>query len=330
MNQSTFEVTLIFTRFGSTQPLNALFFTATLLAYVFSVFANVFLMLVIYFESSLHKPMYIFLFNLAVNGLIGSSAVWPKVMENLLSETQEGSFAACLVQVFCINFYATSAYTTLTVMAYDRYVSICKPLQYHSIMTPGKVKTLLTAANVIPLSSITVQVYLTSRLPLCRFTIHKLFCDNLALVNLACVKSPLVDLFGIFVTVSLVVLPFVIVLLSYARILAVSLKASKEAQKKALGTCSPHLITFVNFSLAIIFSVIYNRINAFLLGHVNTFMSVHFILTPPLLHPIIYGIRTKEIRQRVIKLLWKRRDFAKTRDFLHAGFRPQMPPAVIH
>ncbi|XP_061072360.1 olfactory receptor 52K1-like [Conger conger] len=324
MNQSTFEVTLIFTRYGSAQPLNVLFFTFTLMVYILSVFSNAFLMLVIYFDSSLHKPMYIFLFNLAVNGLIGSSAVWPKIMENLLTDSQIGSFAACLVQVFFVNFYATSAYTTLTAMAYDRYVSICKPLQYHTIMTPGKVKALLTVANIVPFFSISVQVYLTSRLQLCRFTIHKLFCDNLALVNLSCVKSALVNLYGVFVTISLVVLPCIIVLLSYAKILTVSLKASKDAQKKALSTCSPHLITFINFSLAIFFSVIYNRINVYLQGDINILMSVHFILTPPLLNPIIYGIRTKEIRKCVLKLLWKRRDF------LHLGFRFKMQPAIIH
>ncbi|XP_061072361.1 olfactory receptor 52K1-like [Conger conger] len=324
MNQSTFEVTLIFSRYGSPQSLNALFFTFTLMVYILQVFSNVFLMLVIYFESSLHKPMYIFLFNLALNGLIGSSAIWPKIMENLLSDSQMGSFTACLVQVLFVNFYATSAYTTLTAMAYDRYVSICKPLQYHTIMTPGKVKTLLTVANIVPLFCASVQVYLTSRLPVCRFSIHKLFCDNLTLVNLSCVKSTLVNLHGAFVTTILVVFPFIIVLLSYAKILTVSLKASKDAQRKAFSTCSPHLITFINFSLAIFFSVIYNRINVHLPGDINILMSVHLILTPPLLNPIIYGIRTKEIRKCVSKLLWKRRDF------LDMGFRSQIQPAIIH
>ncbi|XP_061072359.1 olfactory receptor 4E1-like [Conger conger] len=293
----------------------------SLLAGLLSVFSNVFLMLVIYFDSSLHKPMYIFLFNLAVNGLIGSSAVWPKIMENLLSDSQMVSFAACLVQVFFVNFYATSAYSTLTAMAYDRYISICKPLQYHTIMTPSKVKTLLTMANTVPLFCTSVQVNLTSKLQLCKFSIHKLFCDNLAVLNLSCVRSALVNLYAAFGTTILIVFPFIIVLVSYAKILTVSLKASKDAQKKALSTCSPHLITFMNFSLAIFFSVIYNRINVYLPGDINIFMTVHFILTPPLLNPIIYGIRTKEIRKCVLKLLGKTRD---------SDFRSQMQPAIIH
>ncbi|XP_061072358.1 olfactory receptor 4E1-like [Conger conger] len=317
MNHSISEVTLIFTIYGSAKPLNVLFFTLTILVYILQVFSNVFLMLVIYFDSSLHKPMYIFLFNLALNGLIGSSAIWPKVMENLLSDSQMGSFTACLVQIFFINFYASSAYSTLTVMAYDRYVSICKPLQYHTIMTPGKVKALLTVANIVPLFSLPVQVYLTSTLQLCRFSIQKLYCDNLTLISLSCVKSALFNLYGVFGTTILIVFPFIIVLVSYAKILTISLKASKDSQKKALSTCSPHLITFMNFSLVIFFSVIYNRINVYIPADINIFMSIHFILTPPLLNPIIYGIRTKEIRKSVSKLLWKR-------DFLHLGFRSQM------
>ncbi|XP_061072349.1 olfactory receptor 52L1-like [Conger conger] len=306
MNHSSLDITIIFTSYGSFRPLNYFFLILALIFYLLSVFSNIFLMLVIYFESSLHKPMYIFLFNLAVNGLIGSCTVWPKIMENLLSYTQEISFPACLGQVFGAYFYGASAYTTLSVMAYDRYVSICKPLLYHTIMTPGKVKALLTAANIIPLFSIAILVYLTSRLPMCKYTIHKLFCDNLTLVKLSCVKSVLVNLYGISTATLLIGFPCMTVLLSYAKILNVCLKASKDAQKKALSTCSPHLITFINFSLASLFSVIYNRYSAFLPGEVNILMTVDTMLIPPLLHPVIYGIRTQEIRKCFVKTVRKK------------------------
>ncbi|XP_064157590.1 olfactory receptor 52L1-like [Anguilla rostrata] len=309
MNHSSLDITIIFTSYGSFRPINYLFFTLTFIFYLLSVFCNVFLMLVIYFDSSLHKPMYIFLFNLAANGLIGSSAVWPKVMENLLSDTQKSSLAGCLVQIFWGYFYLTSVYTTFSVMAYDRYISICKPLQYHSIMTPGKVKTLLTAANVVPLVSITILVCLTSRLPLCKNTIHKLFCENLGIVSLSCVKSALVNLYGVCMVTILVGFPCIVVLLSYAAILNVSLKASKDAQKKALSTCSPHLITFINFALASLFSVIYNRYSSYLPEQVNILIIVDTFVIPPLLHPIIYGIRTQEIRKCIAKTVRKKERF---------------------
>ncbi|XP_036393569.1 olfactory receptor 52E2-like [Megalops cyprinoides] len=310
MSQSTLNVTLIFTVYGSSHPVNYLFFTLTFLLYLLSIFSNISLMLIIYVESSLHKPMYIFLFNLAINGLIGSSAVWPKIMDNLLSDTQESSYEGCLIQVFVVSVYAGTAYTILTVMAYDRYVSICRPLQYHSIMTPTKVKQLLAVVYIFPIASVSGQVSLTSKLPLCRYSIQRLFCDNLSIVNLSCVKSNLNNLYGLCVIVLLAVFPLFIVVLSYVKILLVSLKVSKEAQKKALSTCTPHLITFINFSLASLFSVIYNRVHLHLPAGVNIFFSLHFILIPPLLHPIVYGIKTQEIRKCLTKILRKNMIFA--------------------
>ncbi|XP_061072356.1 olfactory receptor Olfr180-like [Conger conger] len=309
MNHSSLDSTMMLTSFGSFRPLNYFFFSLTLLVYLLSIFSNVFLMLIIYFESSLHKPMYIFLFNLALNGLIGSSTVWPAIMENLLSDTQKMSFLACLVQIYWGYFYLSSAYTTLSVMAYDRYVSICKPLQYHSIMTPGKVKTLLTAANIVPLFSIAILVYLTSRLVLCKYTIQNLFCDLVTILNLSCVKSLLVNLCGACMLASLVVFPCTIVLLSYALILTVSLKASKGAQKKALSTCSPHLITFINFGVAILFFAVYNRYSSFLPAEVYILITIDVFMIPPLLNPIIYGIQTQEIRKCFVKTVRKNEIF---------------------
>ncbi|XP_035240348.1 olfactory receptor 52K2-like [Anguilla anguilla] len=310
-NHSSLDNTMTFTSYGLFRPINYFFFTLTFLAHILSIFCNVLLMLLIYFDSSLHKPMYFFLFNLAVNGLIGGFAIWPKIMENLLSETQNISFLACVVQLFWAYFYLGTAYTTFSVMAYDRYVSICKPLQYHSIMTPGKVKTLLTAANIVPLCCVSIMPYLISTMPLCRYTIKNLFCDVMTFLNIACVKSALVNLYGVGLVTSLVVSPCIIVLLSYAVILNVSLKASKDAQKKALSTCSPHLITFVNFALAILFFAVYYRYNSSLPGEVSILITVDVFLIPPLLNPIIYGIRTKEIRKCFVKTVRKRERFLR-------------------
>uniref|UniRef100_A0A8C9R3F0 Olfactory receptor n=1 Tax=Scleropages formosus TaxID=113540 RepID=A0A8C9R3F0_SCLFO len=297
---------LIFTAYGPPSAVNTFFFILTFLVYLITILANLFLALVIIMEPSLQKPMYVFMLHLAINGVIGSTSVCPKIMDLLISSTKESSYEGCLGQVFFINFYASSAYAILTAMAYDRYVSICKPLQYHTIMTSGKVKQLVFVIYFFPITALSTQVYLTSKLPLCKNNINKLFCDNLAIVNLSCVKSNLGNIFGIFIIIFLVVLPLILVVISYIKILAVCLKTSKDAQKKALSTCTPHLITFVNFSIASLFSVIYNRFNDYIPSHVNFFMSLHFILLPPLLHPLIYGIRTLEIRKCIAKILRKR------------------------
>ncbi|XP_026861675.2 olfactory receptor 52E2 [Electrophorus electricus] len=298
-----FNVTLIFMAYGPPGPLNYGVFFVTFVTYLATVFANAILLLVIYFDTSLHKPMYIFLFNLAINGLIGTSAVLPNIMFNLLKDIKYISYYSCLLQVFFINFYAACAYAILMVMAYDRYVSICKPLQYHNIMTPTKIRMLLGIVYIFPFCFLAVQLHLTSALPLCRYTINKLFCDNLAIVNLSCVRSVLGDLYGLAGIVIFLGFPLLLVMLSYVRILIVSLKASENAKQKALRTCAPHIITFINFSTASLFSVIYNRFNNYLPKELNIFMSIHFILIPPLLHPVIYGIRTERISRSLTKIL---------------------------
>ncbi|KAM4627651.1 olfactory receptor 52K1-like [Polymixia lowei] len=255
--------------------------------------------------SSLHRPMYILLVNLALNGVIGSSSVCPNIMKHLIMEKQETSLEGCLTQVYFSSVYGACIYCILALMAYDRYVSICKPLHYHSIMTPTKVKLLLAVVYFIPGSALAVQVYMTSRIQLCKHTIDKILCDNLAVINLSCQKSVLLNVYGLCLIICLIILPFLLVVLSYVHIFMVSLKTSKESQKKALRTCTPHLVTFINFSVASLFTLIYNRLSLHLPREVNIFISISFIFIPPLLHPIIYGIKTQEIRCSAFNLHFK-------------------------
>ncbi|XP_030633773.1 olfactory receptor 52E4-like [Chanos chanos] len=305
MNLTDSNITFILSAYGPPGPLNYGVFLLMLALYLATVFSNLTLMLVISSDSSLHKPMYIFLFNLAINGLMGSSAVCPAIMQYLLVGLKTISFKNCLMQMFFINVYGSCAYAILTVMAYDRYVCICKPLQYHTIMTPTKVRLLLSVVYIFPVCLFTVQVCLTSRLPMCKYTMYKLFCDNLTLVSLACVKTALDNLFGLWLFFLFAVLPLLSVVLSYIKILTVSFKASGNAQAKALKTCAPHLITFINFSSAILFSVVYHRFNDYVTNEINALMSVHYILIPPLLHPLIYGMKTHEIKKSFTKILRK-------------------------
>ncbi|XP_030633786.1 olfactory receptor 52E8-like [Chanos chanos] len=307
MNNTVFEVTIVFTAYQSIDSAKNAFILVIFLVYAATVVASTVLMFIICSESSLHKPMYIYLFNLVCIGLTGSTSVWPKVMSNLFNEHQTSSYTGCLLQVFLLSFYAAGTCVVLTVMAYDRYVSICKPLRYHIIMTPHKVKKLLAISNLVPIFSVAGQIFLTSKIPLCKYTLHRLFCDNLSVSNLSCGSTSerlLSNLYGMFVViVLLVVVPVCLILLSYAKIISVSLRVSKDARKKALTTCTPHLIVFINFSLASLFSVIYNRINLYLPSEMNIFVSLQVVLVPPLLHPVIYGIRTKEIRMSFVKAL---------------------------
>ncbi|XP_030633787.1 olfactory receptor-like protein OLF3 [Chanos chanos] len=309
MNNTAFEVTIVFTAYQSIDSAKNAFILVIFLVYAATVLASIVLMIIICSESSLHKPMYIYLFNLVCIGLTGSTSVWPKVMSNLVSDHQTSSYSGCLLQVFLLSFYAADTFVVLAVMAYDRYVSICKPLQYHAIMTQYRVKQLLVVSNLVPVFFVAVQVFLTSRIPVCKYSLPRLFCDNLSVSNLSCGNSSLrflSNLYGIFVIVSLVVLPLCLILLSYAKIISVSLRVSKDAKRKAISTCTPHLVVFINFSAASVFTVVYNRINSYILSEMNIFVAFQIVLIPPLLHPVIYGIRTKEIRKCFSKTMRRR------------------------
>ena len=309
MNGSSITGTLILTVYKDMNSDKNGFFIVIFLIYIASILTNITLMLLIYLDTSLHKPMYIFLFSLIVNGLIGSTAVWPKVMVILLTGMNTTSYAGCLIQIFLTSTYGVCHFTVLTVMAYDRLVSIFKPLQYHTIMTPQKVRQLLLAANLVPVVCVLGQVFLTSQVPLCKNTLRRIFCDNLSLSSLACgdsIQSRVTNLYGICIIIALIILPLFLVLLSYVKIIVFILKASGNTGKKAFETCSPHMIVFINFSMGTLFSVIYNRLNPYLPGEANVLISINYILVPPLLHPIIYGIKNQDIRKSLSKI-WKRK-----------------------
>ena len=309
MNDSSIRDTLVFTVYKEMGSNKNAFFTVVFIIYLASVVVNVSLMLLLYLDTSLHKPMYIFLFCLLLNGIIGSTAVWPRVMFLLLTEVNTTSYEGCLVQLFLMGSYGSCNYTVLTVMAYDRFVSIFNPLQHHTIMTPQKVRQLLLAADLVPVVCVLGQVFFTSQLHLCKNTLHRIFCDNLSLSSLSCgesIQSRVTNLYGICIIIALITLPLFLVLLSYVKIIVFILKASGNTGKKAFETCSPHMIVFINFSIATLFSVIYNRLNPYLPGEANVILSINYILVPPLLHPIIYGIKNQEIRNSLSKM-WKRK-----------------------
>lgn len=283
------------------------FFIIVFTFYIASIIASATVMLLIYLDTALHKPMYIFLFTLIVNGLIGSAAVWPKVMNILITHDNTSSFAGCLIQVFFISVYGGCNYTMLTVMAYDRYVFIFKPLQYHTIMNPQMVRRLILVGNLIPVITVLAQTCLNIRLSLCSHTIHRIFCDSLSVADLSCFNNYTVmcSLFGVGATICLGFLPVFLVILSYLKIISIILKMSADARRKTFATCSPHLIIFLLFSFVSLFSVIFNRVHPDVPSTASVirafFIAPNYILIPPFLQPVIYGFKSQEIRQSLLK-----------------------------
>uniref|UniRef100_A0A3B4BNR3 Olfactory receptor n=1 Tax=Pygocentrus nattereri TaxID=42514 RepID=A0A3B4BNR3_PYGNA len=269
------------------------YFVICLSVFILIIFCNSVVISVIYTNKPLHEPMYIFIAALLSNDLIATVAFYPKLLSDFVSEKQIISQGGCLVQTFCLYTCTGSEFALLSAMAYDRYVSICKPLEYATLVKMSTVKKLLFFCWFVPSCEMGIAVILSYR-PLCRFKLNRIYCNSYSVNKLTCGDLTVVNLYGMIV-LPLVVLIFVIV--SYVRILEVCLKSSKDCRRKALQTCFPHLIIFTSFTVTACFEAINNRLEGNMPHIVSMIMSVENLVIPPLINPIIYAFA-------VIKLIF--------------------------
>ncbi|XP_029967063.1 olfactory receptor 140-like [Salarias fasciatus] len=287
--------------FSTTTNCRAVLFSLTLLCYFLIVFVNMSLILTIIFDRNLHEPMYIFLGFLCFNGLYGAAGFYPKFAFDLLSDIQVISYEGCLLQVFVIYSNAKVDYSILVVMAYDRYVAICRPLEHHSVMSVRKTAVLVSLSWIIPLCSLTIIITLTSRLKLCGSQIDKLYCENWSLVKLACGSTKAIDILGLIV-VTFYICHFLCITLSYTQLVKAALN-SKEGRKKFIQTCMPHLFCLFNVTTALLFDVMYSRYgSASMTQNLRNFMAVQFLVFPQIMNPVIYGLILTKVRNRMMYL----------------------------
>uniref|UniRef100_A0A8C5MJR6 G-protein coupled receptors family 1 profile domain-containing protein n=1 Tax=Leptobrachium leishanense TaxID=445787 RepID=A0A8C5MJR6_9ANUR len=297
--------------FGEMTEIKYLYAVISLIFYILIIFCNVTVISTISLQKRLHEPMYTFIAALCINGLFGSSAFFPNLFFNLLQERQTISYIGCLTQIYCIHMYMGWELTILAAMGFDRYVSICRPLRYHSIMSMKMVLKLVIAACLYNFILFSTHFALTVRLPLCDSVILKIYCDNWSVVRLSCIDTTLNNIYGISITVAFIGFMPVLIMASYIKILIVCLQSSKATREKALQTCSPHLITLINYMFDVLFEIILHRYKPSMLSYeVRVAMSVQFLTLPPLLNPLIYGLKCREIRVRITQLFQKK---SKTR-----------------
>ncbi|XP_036393556.1 olfactory receptor 52K2-like [Megalops cyprinoides] len=303
MENASVVTSFILTAYAEIENFRYAYFTVFLMLYILMVFVNFVLIAVIYIERSLHEPMYFFMCNLAVNGVYGSTSLLPSLLVNLMSQTYEISLTWCLLQIFCIHVYGSVEFTTLAVMGYDRYIAICHPLHYHNILSPGKIYALIAIAWIYPCVCFGLYFMLTVQCTFCGRIIEKVYCINFALVKLSCLDISFHSMVEMVVTFFLIVPQLLMILFSYAQILRVCLHASKESQFKAIQTCTPHLVAVINYSVGCFFEIIQSRFN---MSHVlysgRIFMSLYFLIFPPIFNPLIYGISIQAIRHTICKL----------------------------
>lgn len=304
MQNSTAASYFNLTMFVNTGQFRYAAFIFCLLIYSFIIFANLVIILVISRERALHEPMYVFIALLSANSLYGSTGFFPRFLMDLLSDSHLISRPACFTQIYVIYTYASYEMTILGIIAYDRYVAVCYPLHYHRKMTWKMVLNLAALALFCPAFGLTLCVALSARLPLCGNNIQKIFCANWNVVKLSCVSTVVNNIYGFILTISTAFLPLFYVLYTYLRIVSVCWKSSAEFKGRVLHSCLPHVVTFVIYSITAFCDIALSRYN---IEEINPFvaviLSLEFIVIPPLMNPLVYGLKLPEIRRHIQRLL---------------------------
>ncbi|XP_062054152.1 olfactory receptor 52D1 [Lepus europaeus] len=274
--------------------------------YLTALVGNAALILVIMTDRALHAPMYLFLCILSLTDLALSSTTVPKMLAILWMHAGEISFSGCLAQMFCVHSIYALESSVLLAMAFDRYVAICNPLRYTAILNHTVIGRIGFVGIFRSVAIVSPFIFLLRRLPYCRHHVMAhTYCEHMGIARLACANITVNVVYGLTVALLAMGLDSILIAISYGFILcAVFRLPSRDAQHKALSTCGSHLGVILVFYIPAFFSFLthrfgHNRVPK----HVHIFLANLYVLVPPVLNPIIYGARTKEIRNRLLKLL---------------------------
>ena len=284
-----------------------LFYALFLAMYVTTVLGNLLILVLICLDPHLHTPMYLFLSNLSFSDLCFSSVTMPKLLQDMQSQDSSISYAGCLTQMYFFLFFGDLEDFLLVAMAYDRYVAICFPLHYTTIMSPRLCLFLVVLPWVLTTFYAMLHTLLMARLHFCEDNvIAHFFCDMSALLKLSC-SDTLVNELVIFITGGLIlVIPFLLIITSYARIVSSTLKVpSARGIRKAFSTCGSHLT---------VVSLFYGTvIGLYLCPSANnstakeTVMAVMYSVVTPMLNPFIYSLRNRDMKGALGRVFWRKK-----------------------
>ncbi|XP_051846757.1 olfactory receptor 52B4-like [Antechinus flavipes] len=277
--------------------------------YIIALLGNSFLIFIIVTDNSLHEPMYIFLCMLAGIDISLSTITIPKALAIFWFNYGGISLNACIAQLFFIHSTFIAESGVLLLMAFDRYIAICYPLRYTMILTPSVITKTAVAFYIRSAGSIFPIIFLVKRLPFCKNNLlPHTYCENIGLAKYACANIQANIWYGIFVLLTTVVIDIILIFASYCMILhAIFHMPSKEARHKTLNTCGSHICVIFLFYIPGIFTFLAQRFGKKIPPHVHILMANVCMLVPPVMNPIIYGIKTKQIRNRVTHLLFQRK-----------------------
>ncbi|XP_039392555.1 olfactory receptor 52R1-like [Mauremys reevesii] len=271
--------------------------------FIIAILGNFTILFIVKMEPSLHGPMFYFLCMLAVTDLVLSTSILPKMLAIFWFNSREIDFSACLTQMYFAGCFSVMESGIIVAMAVDRYVAICHPLRHSTILTIPMVAKMGLA--VVLRSSMLVLPYpfLVRQWRYCRTNIiPEPFCAHISVVKLACGDTHVSSYYGLFVLLCVLGLDGIFIAMSYTQILrAIFSLPTKDARLKTFGTCFSHLCVILIFYVPGLFSSLTYRFGKNVPLHSHALIGNMNLLVSPMLHPIIYGVRTKEIRDR---LLW--------------------------
>ncbi|XP_038620496.1 olfactory receptor 52D1-like [Tachyglossus aculeatus] len=272
--------------------------------YLSALLGNSVLIVIITIERSLHKPMYIFLSVLSATDLALSSTTVPKMLQILWFGDGSISFGGCLTQMFFIHSVFALESFILLAMAFDRYMAICHPLRYASILTPQAIGKTGIMGIIRSISVVSPLIFLLKRLSYCshRLIAHT-YCEHMGIARLACSDITVNIVYGLTLALLIIGLDAVLIAASYVLILCTVFRLpSRKARRKALNTCGSHLCVILIFYIPAFFSFLTHRFGRHIPPHIHIFLANLYVLIPPMLNPIVYGVNTKEIRKQVLKI----------------------------
>ncbi|XP_064126416.1 olfactory receptor-like protein DTMT [Loxodonta africana] len=273
-----------------------LFYGLFLAMYVTTVLGNLVIIVLIRLDSHFHTPMYLFLSKLSFSDLCFSSVTMPKLLQNMQSQVSSIPYTSCLAQIYFFLFFGDLENFLLVAMAYDRYVAICFPLHYTTIMSPQFCLSLVALSWVLTTFHAMLHTLLTARLCFCADNlIPHFFCDMSALLKLACSDTQVNELV-IFVTGRfVVVIPFILIIISYVRIISSILKVpSARGIHKAFSTCGSHLSVVSLFYGSVIGLYLCPSANNSTVKEIV--MAMMYTVVTPMLNPFIYSLRNRDIK----------------------------------
>ncbi|XP_066486068.1 olfactory receptor 14C36-like [Tiliqua scincoides] len=302
MYNLSLKLDFLLLEFSEVQELQILHFIVFLALYLITITGNLLIIAAVAFDHHLHTPMYFFLMNLALMNVGTISVTMPKSMANSIMNSRSISYLGCVAQVFFYLFFAVSDFVLLTIMAHDRYVAICNPLRYETIMNRKACIQMAVSAWITGLLYAVIHTSSIFSIPFCSNVISQFFCELPVLLKITCSELYLVEVMLLDLALSLSAGCFIFLVITYVHIFITVLRnPSVQAKQKAFSTCLPHLIVVSVFVFTGSFA--YMRLPTSASSTWDLVFTTLYAIIPSLMNPVIYSLRNKQLQVALWKLL---------------------------